>query len=102
MCTVTLNINEAQVRKVNPELTDMASINRWAQQQMDNLIEDLVDEQEFAKKHLRPYTIEELHERLAVAEANYAAGLGIPDEEAWEELDDELARKKELEMAEAV
>ena len=51
---------------------------------------------------LKPYTIEELHERLAVAEANYAAGLGIPDEEAWEELDDELARKKELEMAEAV
>ena len=51
---------------------------------------------------LKPYTIEELHERLAVAEANYAAGLGIPDEEAWEELDDELAREKELEMAEAV
>ena len=51
---------------------------------------------------LKPYTIEELHERLAVAEANYAAGLGIPDEEAWEELDDDLAREKELEMAEAV
>ena len=52
MCTVTLNINEALVRRVNPSLTDMMSINRWAQQQMDNLIEDLLAEK--AEATLKP------------------------------------------------
>lgn len=66
---------------------------------MNNLLEYLYgtltpDNMRWVGKHLiehaekeetlKPYTIEELHERLAVAEANYAAGLGIPDEEAWE------------------
>ena len=92
MCTVTLNINEAQVRKLNPELTDMESINRWAQQQMDNLIEDLVDEQEFAKKHLRPYTMEEINAMLDEAEANFAAGKGIPHEEVMRRSREKIAR----------
>ena len=101
MCTVTLNINEAQARRYNPSLKDMEAITRWAQKIIDDVLADNhISHSE--EETLKPYTIEELHERLAVAEANYAAGLGIPDEEAWEELDDELARKKELEMAEAV
>ena len=28
MCTVTFNINEAQVRRINPALTDMDAITR--------------------------------------------------------------------------
>ena len=44
MCTVTLNINEAQIRRINPSLTDKASINRWAQRLMDNLIDNLTAE----------------------------------------------------------
>jgi len=38
MCTVTLNIDEAQIREINPSLTDMDAITRWLQQQMDNMI----------------------------------------------------------------
>lgn len=94
MCTVTLNINEAQVRKLNPELTDMMSINRWAQQQMDNLIEDLIEEDNFAKEHLRPYTIEELHARIDEAEADIAAGRFISHEELMREMEEESARDK--------
>lgn len=94
MCTVTLNINEAEVRELNPSLTDMASINRWAQQQMDNLIEDLVDEYKFAKEHLRPYTIEELHERIDQSEADIAAGRFISHEELMREMEEESARDK--------
>lgn len=94
MCTVTLNIDEAQVRRVNPSLTDKESINRWAQQQMDNLIEDLVDEDRFAREHLKPYTIEELHERIVAAEADFAAGRFIDDDDVWREYDEERAREK--------
>lgn len=100
MCTVTLNINEAQIRRINPSLTDKASINRWAQRLMDNLIDNLTAEDD--DYSLKPYTMEEIHAMLDEAEANFAAGRGIPDEEVWREFDEELARKKQLEMAEAV
>ena len=33
---------------------------------------------------------------------DFAAGKGIPDEEAWDELDKELNQKEKYEMAEAV
>ena len=41
MCTVTLNINESAIRKFNPALSSHEAINRWAQHQMDVLIEEL-------------------------------------------------------------
>ena len=53
---------------------------------------------------LRPFTMEELNARLDQAEAEIAAGLGIPDEEAWDDLEEELAlqEKEEYEMADAI
>ena len=50
------------------------------------------------------YTKAELNAMLDEAEANFAAGKGIPDEEAWDDLEEELALQKEeqLEMAEVV
>ena len=57
---------------------------------------------EYAKKEeeqLRPYTMEEINAMLDQAEADFAAGLGIPDEEAWGELE---AAEREQEMAETV
>ena len=52
----------------------------------------------------RRYTMEEINAILDVAEADFAAGKGIPDEEVWRKWDEELAREeqKELELAEAV
>ena len=104
MCTVTLNINEALVRRVNPELTDMESINRWAQQQMDNLIEDLIDEDNFAKEQLKPYTMEEINARIDQAERESAAGMGRDFDDFMRELEEEFAEedRKELAMLEAV
>ena len=48
------------------------------------------------------YTKAELNAMLDEAEANFEAGLGIPDEEAWDDLEEELAlqKKEEHEMAE--
>jgi hypothetical protein len=50
------------------------------------------------------YTKAELNAMLDEAEANFAAGKGIPDEEAWDDLEEELALQEEeqLEMAEVV
>ena len=61
-------------------------------------------EQESEEYSLKPYTMEEINAMLDQAEADFAAGKGIPDEEAWDELDRELAleNKEELEMVEAV
>ena len=100
MCTVTLNINEAQIRRINPSLTDKASINRWAQRLMDNLIDNLTAEDD--DYSLKPYTMEEIHAMIAESEADIAAGRVIDDDDLWREYDEERAREKELEMAEAV
>ena len=64
---------------------------------------------EFVKKQqqeppIRHYTMDEINAMLDEAEANIAAGRGIPDEEAWDDLEEELAmlEQEEHQMAEAV
>ena len=83
MCTVTLNINEAEVRELNPSLTDMASINRWAQRVMD----DFIASRRRSKEQLKPYTMEELHARIAESERQIAAGQCKPIEEVFRRWD---------------
>ena len=100
MCTITLNINEAQLRAVNPSLTDKAAITRWAQRLMDNLIASLAAEDD--DYPLKPYTMDEINAMLDEAEANFAAGLCQDFDEAMAEIEAEFAREDELEMAEAV
>ena len=50
------------------------------------------------------YTKAELNAMLDRAEANFKAGLGIPDEEAWDDLEEELAlqEKEQHEMVETL
>ena len=95
MCTVTLNINEAEVRELNPSLTDMASINRWAQRVMD----DFIASRRRSKEQLKPYTIEELHARIRESEADFAAGRYTPAEEVMREMDEEIAHMEAEERA---
>ena len=69
------------------------------------LSEQLAD---YAKKKAapppRPLTLKEMNALLDQAEADFAAGVGIPDEEVWRKYDEEFAREEqeEFEMAEAV
>ena len=100
MCTVTLNINEAQIRRINPSLTDKASINRWAQRLMDNLIDNLTAEDD--DYSLKPYTIEEIHAMIDESERQIAAGQYHDFDEAMDEIEAELAREEQFEMAEAI
>ena len=59
------------------------------------------DDEEYS---LRPFTMEELNARIDQAEAEIAAGFGIPDEEAWDDLEEEFAllEKEKREMAEVL
>lgn len=71
---------------------------RWV---AEHLIEHAEKEEESS---LKPYTIEELHTRIARAEADIAAGRVTPHEEVMREWKEELAREEqeELELSEAV
>lgn len=83
MCTVTLNINEAEVRELNPSLTDMASINRWAQR----VIDDFIASRRRSKEQLKPYTMEEIHAMIDESERQIAAGQYKPIEEVFRRWD---------------
>ena len=50
------------------------------------------------------YTKEELNSMLDEAERDFDAGLGVDDDDAWDDLEEELAREEheKFEMAEAV
>ena len=68
-------------------------------------VKPAVDKKQDSEEYsLKPYTMEEINTMLDQAEADFAAGKGIPDDEAWDELDKELAleKKEELEMVEVV
>ena len=41
MCTVSINIDDATVRRINPLLTSRESISLWLQHQVDEMIENM-------------------------------------------------------------
>ncbi len=41
MCTISINIDEVAVRRINPLLTSRESISRWLQHQVDEMIEEM-------------------------------------------------------------
>ena len=41
MCTVSINIDEAMVRQINPGLTSRENIGNWLQHQVDLMVEEL-------------------------------------------------------------
>ena len=44
MCTVTINIDEATMRQINPSLTSRESIGKWLQHRVDLMIEEIVSQ----------------------------------------------------------
>ena len=49
----------------------------------------------------KPYTMDEIHSMLNLAEADFEAGRFIDDDDAWDDLEEELAREKQK-VSEAV
>lgn len=93
MCTVMLNIDEALVRRINPSLTDRDAITCWMQRLMDNMIDNLTASFD---DPMKPYTIKEIHAMLNEAEADFAAGRFVDDDDVWREYDEITAREKQL------
>lgn len=57
--------------------------------------------QQANEEELKPYTLEELHERVAKAERDFAEGRYFTDDEVFADLD-EYEKKEGLQYAEAV
>ena len=43
MCTVNLKVNDAMVKRINPELTNRESINQWTQKLLDMVISNMAE-----------------------------------------------------------
>ena len=54
-----------------------------------------------AEPPMKRYTMDDINAMLDEAEADFAAGKGIPDEEVWREWDEELAREEQKALDES-
>ena len=76
MCTVTLNIDEALARKVNPALTSMEAITSWAQQLVDSALHPKTTISNPRRQSPTAHTDEEIRaiaaERLRLMESGQA------------------------------
>jgi len=67
MCTVSINIDEATMRQINPLLTSRESIGKWLQHQVDLMIEEMIPEDDETSSLdtsdmlLHDVTVEELY-----------------------------------------
>ena len=67
---------------------------------MQWLGEHLIEHARNEEENLKPYTIEEINAMLDEAERNFEAGLGIPSEDVFRELEEEFEKEElQLEMA---
>lgn len=57
----------------------------------------LIEHAQSISEEKKPYTMDEVNEMLDLAEWNFEAGLGIPDEDVFRELEEEFA-KEELQL----
>ena len=62
----------------------------------------LAKDEEQESEKLVPYTMEEINAMLDEAEANFAAGLGIPHEESMRQARERIARKARMKREESV
>lgn len=71
MCNVTISINEAAVRKINPSLSSLDAIQQWLQHQVNIMMENLAE----AKEPPCSYTEEEVRHLVTDRLDRYDAGL---------------------------
>ena len=62
--------------------------------------EHLIKYADYEEEPVKPYTMEEINAMLDEAEQNFEAGLGIPSEDVFRELEEEFEKEElQLEMA---
>lgn len=67
----------------------------WLVEEMKGYLRD-------SEEDLKPYTVEELQERIAVSEQQFANGEYLDFDDAMREIEEEFAQMEKLEMAEPV
>lgn len=67
MCTVTINIDEEVLRGVNPNLSNLAAIRRWAQELIDLRIQQMEfgDTETMSIEEAREMTLAAVREEYA-------------------------------------
>ena len=84
MCTVSINIDEATMQRINPCLTSRESIGQWLQHQVDLMIEKMI------AVDVKPYTVEELLERAEKGRKEIAHGNYVTSEDLFRDLFEEF------------
>ena len=66
MCTVSINVNDAVMRQINPTLTNRECIKQWLQHQVDMMIARMVEEDDETMdlEISNDMTIEELYDAI--------------------------------------
>lgn len=62
----------------------------------------IAQNEEIESEQLKPYTMEEINAMLDAAEANFAAGRGIPHEESMRQARERIARKARMKREETI
>ena len=67
MCTVTVNVDEAMLREVNPKLSDKTAIRKWVQELIDLRIQQLEfeDTETMSIEEAREMTLAAVREEYA-------------------------------------
>ena len=66
------------------------------------LVEEMKNHMRSSEERLKPYTVEELHARIAQSERDIAEGRVYDFDDVMRELEEEFVREDAQEMAEAV
>lgn len=67
MCTVTVNVDEAMLKEMDPNLSDKAAIRKWVQELIDLRIQqmELEDTETISVEEARAMTIEAVRKEYA-------------------------------------
>ena len=73
MCTVTVNVDEAMLREMNPNLSDKAAIRKWVQQLIDLRIQQMIaeDDETISIEEAREMTLKAVREEYAQIQSLY-------------------------------
>ena len=90
MCTVSITVNEAAIRRINPKLTSKEAIGQWLQHQVDIMLNELTNtaEEPPCVYNSKEEVIAEVQRRMAEIE-NGTAKM-IPHEEVKRHIENML------------
>ena len=67
MCTITVNVDEAMLKEMDPNLSDKTAIRKWVQQLIDLRIQQMIaeDDETISIEEAREMTLKAVREEYA-------------------------------------